>query len=141
MYGIKHVNGTLTNESSGCEDDDHGEHGAYHPVPVNYESLIPISLKKMLEFDKFALNDKLSKLDSFVPPGGSAGAALLHVARTVTRRAERSTWVAIHEHREQTNPVTATYLNRLSDLLFILARGANAGSEPLWQPGRFRAES
>jgi hypothetical protein len=61
LYGIKHVNGTLTNENAGgCDGNE--ENGAYHPVPVNYESLIPISLKKMMEFDKFALNDKLSKL-------------------------------------------------------------------------------
>src|SRR5881398_1491821 len=70
-------------------------------------------------------NATLAKLDSFVLPAGSPGAALLHVARTVTRRAERSTWVAIHDHPDQTNPVTATYLNRLSDLLFILSRHAN----------------
>jgi cob(I)alamin adenosyltransferase len=82
-----------------------------------------------------AYNEKLSKLDSFVLPGGSAGAALLHVARTVTRRAERSTWTALHENREQTNPVTATYLNRLSDLLFILSRHANrATGDVKWKP-------
>ena len=82
-----------------------------------------------------AYNEKLSKLDSFVLPGGSAGAALLHVARTVTRRAERSTWVAISENREQTNPVTATYLNRLSDLLFILSRHANLSTGDVkWKP-------
>jgi cob(I)alamin adenosyltransferase len=82
-----------------------------------------------------AYNEALSKLDSFVLPGGSAGAALLHVARTVTRRAERSTWVAIGEHREQTNPLTATYLNRLSDLLFILSRHANlATGDVKWKP-------
>jgi len=82
-----------------------------------------------------AYNDTLSKLDSFVLPGGSAGAALLHVARTVTRRAERSTWVAISEHRDQTNPVTALYLNRLSDLLFILSRHANlATGDVKWKP-------
>ena len=80
-------------------------------------------------------NDKLSKLDSFVLPGGTAGAALLHVARTVTRRAERSTWSVLQEHPEQTNPVTATYLNRLSDLLFILSRHANlASGDVKWQP-------
>ena len=82
-----------------------------------------------------AYNEQLAKLDSFVLPGGSPGAALLHIARTVTRRAERSTWVAIHEYREQTNPVTATYLNRLSDLLFILSRHANlATGDVKWVP-------
>ena len=70
-------------------------------------------------------NADLAKLDSFVLPGGTKGAALLHIARTVTRRAERSTWALINADREATNPVAATYLNRLSDLLFILARYAN----------------
>ena len=80
-------------------------------------------------------NDKLEKLDSFVLPGGSAGAALLHVARTVTRRAERSTWEVLQSHADQTNPVTATYLNRLSDLLFILSRHANlATGDVKWRP-------
>ena len=80
-------------------------------------------------------NEQLTKLDSFVLPGGTPGAALLHVARTVTRRAERSTWVAIEQHRDQTNPVTATYLNRLSDLLFILSRHANlATGDVKWKP-------
>ena len=80
-------------------------------------------------------NETLSKLDSFVLPGGTAGAALLHVARTVTRRAERSTWNVLHAHPEQTNPVTATYLNRLSDLLFILSRHANlASGDVKWRP-------
>jgi cob(I)alamin adenosyltransferase len=70
-------------------------------------------------------NVTLAKLDSFVLPGGSAGSALLHVARTVTRRAERSVWALLAESGKATNPLTATYLNRLSDLLFILARVAN----------------
>lgn len=70
-------------------------------------------------------NARLTKLDSFVLPGGSGGAALLHVARTVCRRAERATWQLLADEPEATNPLTATYLNRLSDLLFILARAAN----------------
>ncbi|HEY3732926.1 MAG TPA: cob(I)yrinic acid a,c-diamide adenosyltransferase [Streptosporangiaceae bacterium] len=80
-------------------------------------------------------NEQLPTLRSFVLPGGSAGAALLHVARTVVRRAERSAWTAVHEHRDTVNPVTARYLNRLSDLLFILARAANGGGDVLWRPG------
>jgi cob(I)alamin adenosyltransferase len=81
----------------------------------------------------------LEKLRSFILPGGTPGAALLHVARTVTRRAERSTWAALAEHGERMNPLTATYLNRLSDLLFILARTANgARGDVLWQPGANR---
>jgi cob(I)alamin adenosyltransferase len=61
---------------------------------------------------------------------------VLHVARTVTRRAERSTWAALAEHGQSMNVLTARYLNRLSDLLFILARYANRDSgDVLWQPG------
>jgi len=80
-------------------------------------------------------NAELPALASFILPGGTPGAALLHVARTVARRAERSTWALIEADPEHTNPLAATYLNRLSDLLFILARCANAGADVLWQPG------
>jgi cob(I)alamin adenosyltransferase len=81
-------------------------------------------------------NERLTKLDSFVLPGGSPAAALLHVARTVSRRAERSVWALLASDGERTNPVTATYLNRLSDLLFILARVANddGSSDVKWLP-------
>src|SRR3954471_19921434 len=80
-------------------------------------------------------NATLPKLDSFVLPGGTPGAALLHVARTSVRRAERSTWALLEGAPEATNPVTATYLNRLSDLLFILARAANAErGDVTWRP-------
>lgn len=82
-------------------------------------------------------NAALPKLRSFVLPGGSAAAAHLHVARTVVRRAERSTWAALAEHGSGMNVLAATYLNRLSDLLFVLARHANvdAGGDVLWKPG------
>ena len=70
-------------------------------------------------------NARLTKLDSFVLPGGSAGSALLHVARTVARRAERASWQLLQAEPDATNPLTAKYLNRLSDLLFILSRIAN----------------
>jgi cob(I)alamin adenosyltransferase len=81
-------------------------------------------------------NEGLPVLRSFVLPGGTAGAALLHAARTVVRRAERSAWAAIAEHGESMNPLTARYLNRLADLLFILARQANAEHGDLtWRPG------
>jgi cob(I)alamin adenosyltransferase len=85
-------------------------------------------------------NDQLGKLRSFILPGGTPAAALLHVARTVTRRAERATWAAIEVHGGTVNPLTATYLNRLSDLLFILGREANldAGGDILWTPGANR---
>jgi cob(I)alamin adenosyltransferase len=80
-------------------------------------------------------NARLSKLDSFVLPAGTPGAALLHVARTVTRRAERSVWTLLATEPDATNPETATYLNRLSDLLFILARVANlAAGDVTWKP-------
>lgn len=89
------------------------------------------------ECDRF--NERLEPLRSFILPGGTAGAALLHVARTTVRRAERSTWRAIDEYGEAMNPLTAAYLNRLSDLLFILSRIANLpGGDVLWQPGASR---
>jgi cob(I)alamin adenosyltransferase len=78
-------------------------------------------------------NAPLAPLKSFVLPGGTAAAAHLHVCRTVCRRAERRALVV-----EGANPEIVRYLNRLSDLLFILSRAANAGDEPLWEPGRFR---
>lgn len=85
-------------------------------------------------------NARLDPLRSFVLPGGTVGSAHLHIARTVTRRAERSTWAAIAVYGDGVNPLTATYLNRLSDLLFILARLANkdAGGDVLWKPGANR---
>lgn len=85
-------------------------------------------------------NERLEPLRSFVLPGGTVAASMLHVARTVVRRAERSTWAALDTYHGGMNPLTATYLNRLSDLLFILARDANkdAGGDVLWQPGANR---
>lgn len=80
-------------------------------------------------------NESLPALDSFVLPGGSPLSALLHIARTVTRRAERSAWAAMAEHRDSVSPLPAKYLNRLSDLLFILSRVANPDGDVLWQPG------
>jgi cob(I)alamin adenosyltransferase len=89
------------------------------------------------QIDKF--NAELKPLRSFVLPSGTPAAALLHVARTVTRRAERTTWHAIHSFGGGVNPLTAKYLNRLSDLLFVLARYVNkeVGDE-LWVPGANR---
>ena len=80
-------------------------------------------------------NAPLPKLDSFILPGGTPGAALLHTARVVTRRAERSTWALVAVDAERTNALTARYLNRLSDLLFILGRVANPDGDVLWKPG------
>nr|MDT0658305.1 cob(I)yrinic acid a,c-diamide adenosyltransferase [Micromonospora sp. DSM 115978] len=84
-------------------------------------------------------NATLAKLDSFILPGGTAGAALLHVARTVARRAERSAWAVVRREPERTSALPAKYLNRLSDLLFILARTANPAGDVLWVPGGNRA--
>ena len=85
--------------------------------------------------DRF--NEELPELKSFVLPGGTEAAARLHVARTVCRRAERDALLAAREI--ELNPLVLVYLNRLSDLLFILARAANAGGEePLWKPGSSR---
>ena len=80
-------------------------------------------------------NERLPKLTSFILPGGTPGAAFLHQARTVSRRAERSAWALMEAEPETSNPIAAKYLNRLSDLLFILARLANPDGDVLWQPG------
>jgi len=85
-------------------------------------------------------NADLPALRSFILPGGTPGSAFLHVARTVTRRAERAVWAAIEAHGSEgdgaVNPLTAKYLNRLSDLLFILCRAANGtAGDVLWVPG------
>ncbi|MEU5693626.1 cob(I)yrinic acid a,c-diamide adenosyltransferase [Actinosynnema sp. NPDC020468] len=82
-----------------------------------------------------SFNERLPKLDSFILNGGTAGAALLHQARTVSRRAERSTWALVEESPGDTSVLPAKYLNRLSDLLFILARVANPDGDVLWKPG------
>jgi cob(I)alamin adenosyltransferase len=96
---------------------------------------------------------QVEKLRSFILPGGTVGSAHLHVATTVVRRAERAAWAAIEAHGTEpgtgtkgeggVNVLTAKYLNRLSDLLFILARVANLsiGGDVLWQPGGGRAEA
>jgi cob(I)alamin adenosyltransferase len=79
------------------------------------------------------VNATLSPLKSFVLPGGTLAAANLHVCRTVCRRAERRALEV-----QDANPEVVRYLNRLSDLLFILSRGANGPDEPLWVPGASR---
>ncbi|MGU3292306.1 cob(I)yrinic acid a,c-diamide adenosyltransferase [Williamsia sp. M5A3_1d] len=83
--------------------------------------------------DEFA--DGQAPLDSFVLPGGTALSALLHQARTVVRRAERSAWAAMAEHPDDMSALPARYLNRLSDLLFILSRAVNTDGDVLWAPG------
>jgi cob(I)alamin adenosyltransferase len=92
-----------------------------------------------LEADCDAFNAELPELRSFVLPGGTEASARLHVARTICRRAERDVLLGTEE--VELNPLVLRYLNRLSDLLFILARAANAaagGDEPLWKPGSSR---
>jgi cob(I)alamin adenosyltransferase len=86
-----------------------------------------------LEADCDDANADLPELKSFVLPGGTEAAARLHIARAVCRRAESVVLWAATER--PVNPLVPVYLNRLSDLLFILARAANAGDEPLWRPG------
>jgi cob(I)alamin adenosyltransferase len=89
------------------------------------------------EIDKY--NAELQPLRSFVLPGGTAGSAHLHVARTIVRRAERATWHAIHSFGDGVSILTARYLNRLSDLLFVLARYENLSTgDELWVPGASR---
>jgi cob(I)alamin adenosyltransferase len=113
-----------------------GPHDADRPVL----RITPVYVERLeARCDEF--NDRLEPLRSFVLPGGSRGAALLHQARTVVRRAERSAWAAREVHGETMNVVAVKYLNRLSDLLFILARVANLSQgDVLWRPGRTQTD-
>lgn len=115
-------------------------HDTYEYQPIR----VPADWVDQLEnaIDKY--NSELPKLDSFILPGGTSLAAGLHLARTVVRRAERATWHAIETHGVEPskkgtdaggiNVVAAKYLNRLSDLLFVLARVANGGNDVKWKP-------
>jgi cob(I)alamin adenosyltransferase len=112
--------------------------GADLSVPATVEGRLRIEQRHIDELERSCdeLNEGLPELRSFVLPGGSEAAARLHVARTVCRRAERDALAAAEEH--ELNSLAIVYLNRLSDLLFILARAANAhagADEPLWKPG------
>ena len=112
--------------------------GADLSVPLEHEGRLRITQSQVdaLEADCDRFNAGLPELKSFVLPGGSELAARLHVARTACRRAERDALDAAQAYT--LNDVALAYLNRLSDLLFILARFANAASgreEPLWRPG------
>ncbi|WP_420109036.1 cob(I)yrinic acid a,c-diamide adenosyltransferase [Mycolicibacter arupensis] len=80
-------------------------------------------------------NAQLPALDSFILPGGSGLSALLHVARTAVRRAERSAWAALEAYPDGVSILPAKYLNRLSDLMFVLCRVANTEGDVLWMPG------
>lgn len=115
--------------------------GADLSVPTGVEGRLRVEqpLVDRLEADCDRFNADLPELRSFVLPGGTAAAAGLHVARTICRRAERETLRAGEQH--EIAPLVSVYLNRLSDLLFILARAANAFAghdEPLWKPGATR---
>jgi len=116
-------------------------HESYEYEPIRVPETWIIDLEAAI--DKY--NADLPKLDSFILPGGTSLAAGLHLARTVVRRAERATWHAIETHGIEAskkgtdaggiNVLTAKYLNRLSDLLFVLARAANLGKDVKWVPG------
>lgn len=111
--------------------------GADISVPFGVADRLRVTQSQIdgLEADCDGFNADLPELKSFVLPGGSEAAARLHVARAVCRRAERDVLEATG--KVELNPLVPVYLNRLSDLLFILARAANAGGdEPLWKPGR-----
>src|SRR5262245_26591996 len=112
--------------------------GADLSVPLEHEGRLRIEQEAIdrLEGECDRFNEDLPPLTSFVLPGGTFSAATLHVARTVCRRAERDALAAAGEH--DLNALAVVYLNRLSDLLFILARTANVHEgvgEPLWRPG------
>jgi cob(I)alamin adenosyltransferase len=141
--GVALALGELTDEIAGvlrAVQNDLFDVGADLCAPVvpdpKYPPLrITESYVERLEAWCDEFNDRLEKLSSFILPGGTPGAALLHVARTVTRRAERGAWALIEVDAERTNVLAARYLNRLSDLLFVLSRVANPQGDVLWQPG------
>ena len=112
--------------------------GADLCVPFGVEGRLRVSPAMVAELERLCdeFNEALPELRSFVLPGGSEAASWLHLARTVCRRAEREALAAAADH--DVDPLAPVYLNRLSDLLFILSRAANAAAgveEPLWKPG------
>ena len=112
--------------------------GADLSVPAGVDGRLRVeqSMVDRLEQDCDRFNAELPELRSFVLPGGTEAAARLHVARTLCRRAERDVLRAAAKH--DLGPLVDVYLNRLSDLLFVLARAENAlagQDEPLWKPG------
>jgi cob(I)alamin adenosyltransferase len=111
--------------------------GADISVPFGNSDRLRVSQAQIdaLEADCDRFNADLPELKSFVLPGGSELAARLHVARAVCRRAERDVLDTAAQVEVELNPLVLIYLNRLSDLLFILARAANPGTEVLWKPG------
>ena len=112
--------------------------GADLSVPLEHEARLRVTQDQVdaLERDCDRFNEALPELKSFVLPAGTENAARLHVARTICRRAEREALAAARVN--DLSPLALVYLNRLSDLLFILARAANAHAgrpETLWKPG------
>ena len=115
-------------------------HETYEYEPIRVQEAWIKDLEDFID----SYNSKLDKLDSFILPGGTSLAAGLHLARTIVRRAERATWHAIETHGVEAakkgteaggvNVLAAKYLNRLSDLLFVLARVANSGNDVKWKP-------
>jgi len=144
--GVTNVNGGDVNALGGLNFSSNGQRtftselrldGAVASVPEggDRERLRVVgSQVEWLEQACDEVNAELAPLKSFLLPGGTPAAAQLHVCRTVCRRAERR---AV-DCGDELNPECVRYLNRLSDLLFILARSANGGDEPLWEPGRYR---
>ena len=115
-------------------------HETYEYEPIRVQEAWIKDLEDFID----SYNSKLDKLDSFILPGGTSLAAGLHLSRTIVRRAERATWHAIETHGVEpakkgveaggVNVLAAKYLNRLSDLLFVLARVANSGNDVKWKP-------
>ncbi|QBI52868.1 cob(I)yrinic acid a,c-diamide adenosyltransferase [Streptomonospora litoralis] len=113
-----------------CPVAPSGEEPEYPPLRVEPDYI------ERLEQECDHFNADLPTLRSFLLPGGSPAVALMHQARVVVRRAERNAWAAREEHGDTVSPLPARYLNRLSDLLFILCRVLGRdGSEVLWRPG------
>lgn len=126
---LRHVQNDLFDIGADLSVPEAGETAAREPLRVLPQQVT------WLEQRCDEVNAALEPLKSFVLPGGTAAAAHLHVCRTVCRRAERRALLV-----DAANPEVVRYLNRLSDLFFILSRGANAGDEPLWEPGGGRAQ-
>jgi cob(I)alamin adenosyltransferase len=109
--------------------------------PLGFEPLrVTADQVARLEAEIDTMNEAMQPLNSFVLPGGSALAAALHLARTVSRRAERTAVALTHRPGEKVSPVAIAYLNRLSDHLFVASRRANSngGADVLWVPGATR---
>jgi cob(I)alamin adenosyltransferase len=113
-----------------------GEVGGADFTPSEMVLRVVSGQPERLEAEIDLLNAALPPLTSFILPGGSEGAARVHLARAIARRAERAATALAAA--EPVNPAALAYLNRLSDYLFVLARAINAGKDPLWVPGASR---